>query len=147
MGMLPETETGQPECSVFILFLITLAIFSRLAVDAFTEKKHLASRAARRTSKTIRTRVNDAYNSITSPIWDCLETARDYVADKGLLKSSAVLSWKIAGKALSLALAVAVVVIWSAIWTTFGFTGTWQLLVKIAFIASVFLTFFVVEYT
>ena len=139
----PGSMPVKPERSVFIL-LVTLAIASRLVAEGFAEGQERGAAGAGKT-RPIKARAYDAYNSIASLIWDSDGAGVHYVEGAPEVVGDLLLGRRPGSRAPDAR--AACVIIWSLIWTTFGFTGTWQLLVKIAFIASVFLTFFVVEYT
>jgi hypothetical protein len=143
----PESMPVKPERSVFVLSLVTLAIASRLVAEGFAEAKNGVLRAAGKTARAVKARVYDAYDGIDCLIWDSVDGARECIGEKGLAKSLAIFGWKAARKAVPLMIAAACVIVWSLIWSVFGFTGTWQLFVKIGFIGLVFVTLLVVEYT
>lgn len=143
----PEAKGAGPGYPLFVSLIITTFIAYRLVMDTLTETWGRAVRATHKAAAAIKTLAQRVFDWVSSPIWDGLDKAREYIDSNGLAKSLAAFLWVLVRKTTTLSLVLAVVVIWSLIWSAFGFTGTWQLLVKAGFISAVFLTYLAVEFT
>ena len=140
------TAASRQDYSLLVQFLITTAIASRLAAEALKEAAKRTAHGFRKAANALGWLACDTCNAIAAPVWDIEEGVREYVGKNGAARSLAAFLWLLVRKAVTLALAAAVVVIWSMVWSTFGFSGTWQLVIKAGVIAAVFLAYVAVEY-